>query len=396
MPRRHLTAAAVSRIKSPTSGQVEHFDAGYPGLALRVSYGGGRSWVYFYRLHGRQRRLTFGPWPALTLEGAREAWRTARGNLSKGKEPTAPSARADAPDLFHNVVADWLKRDQGGNRSYNEVKRVLEKDALPKWGDRRIAEINRREIAELIDGIADRGAVTAARRCHAHLHRLFRWAAGRGILELSPMAYLPKPGAEVKRKRVLSDNELRLAWAAAQQIGWPMGSAVQLLILTCARREEISALKWAEIDRAGRQICLDGERTKNGDDHTIPLSHVAWDLIQAVPRLADSKFVFTTTGNTPISGWSRAKAKIDDFMRTQLGNNVALKPWRIHDLRRTAATGMERLGVKQQVVEALLGHISGSKAGVTGIYQRHTYEEEKRTAIENWAEHVATLVWSER
>jgi len=206
------------------------------------------------------------------------------------------------------------------------------------------------------------------------------------------MAYLPKPGAEVKRKRVLSDNELRLAWAAAKQIGWPMGSAVQLLILTCARREEISALKWAEIDRADRQICLDGERTKNGEDHTIPLSHAAWDLIQAAPRLAGSKFVFTTTGNTPISGWSRAKAKIDEFMRTQLGNNVALKAWRIHDLRRTAATGMERLGVKQQVVEALLGHISGSKAGVTGIYQRHTYEEEKRTAIENWAEHVATLV----
>jgi integrase len=394
MPRRHLTAAGVSRIKSPISGQVDHFDAGYPGLALRVSYGGGRSWVYFYRLHGRQRRLTLGPWPALTLEGAREAWRTARENLTRGKEPTAQPARSDAPDLFRTVLADWLKRDQGDNRSHNEVKRVLEKDALPKWRDRRVAEINRREIAELIDGIADRGAVTAARRCHAHLHRLFRWAAGRGIIELSPMAYLPKPGAEVKRKRVLSDEELRLAWAAAQQIGWPMGSAVQLLILTCARREEISALKWAEIDRADRQICLGGERTKNGEDHTIPLSHAAWDLIQSIPRLVGSQFVFTTTGNTPISGWSHAKEKIDEMMRAQPAGNVVVKPWRIHDLRRTAATGMERLGIKQQVVEALLGHMAGSKAGVIGIYQRHAYEQEKREALEKWTEHVAVLVAS--
>src|SRR5215475_13684087 len=168
---------------------------------------------------------------------------------TKGKEPTAQSARTDAPDLFRNVVADWLRRDQGRNRSHNEVKRVLEKDALPKWRDRRTAEIGRREIAELIDGIADRGAVTAARRCHAYLHRLFRWAVGRGIIELSPMAYLPKPGAEVKRKRVLNDQEVQLAWIAAHQIGWPMGSAIQLLILTCARREEIGALKWAEIDK---------------------------------------------------------------------------------------------------------------------------------------------------
>jgi integrase len=171
----------------------------------------------------------------------------------------------------------------------------------------------------------------------------------------------------------------------------PWASAVQLLILTCARREEIGALKWAEVDKADRQIRLDGDRTKNGEDHIVPLSDAACDLIESIPRVAGSQFVFTTTGNTPISGWSRAKEKIDELMRTQLGDAVALKPWRIHDLRRTAATGMERLGVRQQVVEALLGHIGGSKAGVTGIYQRHTYEEEKRTAIEKWAEHVTSL-----
>jgi integrase len=382
---------------------VDHFDAGYPGLALRVSYGGGRSWVYFYRWHGKQRRLTLGPWPALELGEAREAWREARKKLSEGQEPTAAAAiTVPAADLFGNVVADWLKRDQRGNRSHDEVKRILDRDVLPAWRHQRIAEITRRQILELIDGIADRGAVTAARRCHAHLHRLFRWSAGRGIIETSPMAYLPKPGAEVKRKRVLNDDELHLVWDAAQQIGWPMGSGIQLLILTCARREEIGALRWQEVNRARNEIHLEGERTKNGEDHTIPLSVAAQDLIDTVPRVAGSPFVFTTTGNTPISGWSRAKKNIDEILlaRAQLaardrGENpdkVNLAQWRIHDLRRTAATGMERLGIKQQVVEALLGHIAGSRAGVIGIYQRHTYEEEKRDAIEKWAEHIACLL----
>ena len=389
MSRRHLTAATVSRIKPPAAGQVDHFDAGYPGLALRVSYGGGRSWVYFYRWYGKQRRLTLGPWPALKLAEARDAWRAARKRLSEGLEPTAASAAPAGADLFGNVLEDWLNRDQGDNRSRDEVKRILHREVLPALRHLRIADITRGQIVEQIDVIADRGAVTLARRCHAHLHRLFRWSVGRGIIEASPMAYLPKPGAEVKRKRVLSDGELGLVWDAAQQIGWPMGSAIQLLILTCARREEIGALQWREVNRARNEIHLEGERTKNGEDHTIPLSVAAQDLIDTIPRVAGSPFVFTTTGNTPISGWSRAKENIDKVMGARLHD---CKPWRIHDLRRTGATGLERLGIKQQVVEALLGHIAGSRAGVIGIYQRHTYEEEKRDAIEKWAGHIACLL----
>ena len=132
----------------------------------------------------KQRRLTLGKWPSLDLAHAREAWREARKKLSKGEEPTAVSA-APTADLFRDVVADWLKRDQDGNRSHNEVKRILHKEVLPTWGHRRIADVARREILELIDAIADRGAVTLARRCHAHLHRLFRWSVGRGIIEAS-------------------------------------------------------------------------------------------------------------------------------------------------------------------------------------------------------------------
>jgi len=400
MTRRHLTAVGLSRIKPPAAGQVDHFDAGYPGLALRISYAGSRSWVYFYRWQGKQKRLTFGPWPALELAQARDAWRHARKRLASGLEPlVAPPAAST--DNFASVAADCLKRDQADNRSHDEVKRILHREVLPAWGHRRFADIDRREILDLIDKIVDRGAGTLARRCQAHLHRLFRWSVGRGLIEANPMTDLPKPSTEVRRTRVLTDEELRLAWRAAEQVGWPMGSAIQLLVLTAARREEIGALEWREIDKLRNEIRLEGRRTRNGEAHTIPLSVPARALLDAVPRMANSAFVFTTTGETAISGWSRAKDRVDRLMFEQAQTQarqgeedtgkVRIEPWRIHDLRRTIATRMEGLGIRLQVVEALLGHTAGSRAGVVGIYQQHTYEEEKRSAIEKWAEHIANI-----
>ena len=387
MPKRALTAASVERIKPPAKGQIDHFDKGYPGLALRVSYGGGRSWVYFYRLHGKLHRMTLGRWPSMQLADARAAWQDARRKVSKGE---TPAPLKDTPkDDFESVADEWLKRDQAHKRSYAEVKRVIDRDVKPAWHEREISGIGRREVLELLDGIADRGAVTLARRLHAHLHRLFRWSVGRGIIEANPMTDMPKPGQAVHRDRVLSDAELAQVWGAANDAGWPFGPALQLLILTAARREQITALCWTELQRD--QIRLEGARTKNGDPHFIPLPAPALAIIKELPRVANSDLVFTTTGETPISGWSRAKENLDKSIAEQNGG-APLPDWRLHDLRRTAATGMQRLGVGLQVVEAVLGHTSGSRAGVVGIYQRHSYDTEKRSALEAWAQHVITVV----
>src|SRR5262249_15018007 len=159
-----------------------------------------------------------------------------------------------------------------------EITRVIERDVKPVWKGRAISTIKRRDVIELIDGIADRGAVTYARRVHAHVHRLFRWAVGRGIIGSNPASSVPKPGAVVKRGRVLTDDELARVWRAAATIGWPFGCAVQLLILTGARRDEIGALRWSEIH--SDKIELAGERTKNGEPHTIPLSPAAAAIIE--------------------------------------------------------------------------------------------------------------------
>lgn len=380
MAKRALTAAAVERLKPPAAGQEDHYDAGFPGLACRISHGGARSWIYLYRIHGTKRRMTLGRWPAMSLAEAREIWRAARKAVDRGEDPAAKKPAND----FATVADEWLMRDQAHNRSRDEVERVLERDIKPALRGRLIGDIGRRDCLRVIDAIADRGAPTMARRAHAYLARLLRWAHGRGIIEVNPMLGLPKSGAEVQRDRVLDDAELARVWHAAEGLGWPFGPAIQMLILTCARRDEISALRWCEVGED--QIIL--EQTKSLKMHGIPLSGAARAIVADVPRIDGSEFVFTTTGKTPISGWSRAKRLLDE----RAGD---MPQWRLHDLRRTGATGMQRLGVNLQVVEAVLGHISGSRAGVVGIYQRHEFADEKRQALDRWAAHVGALVSGE-
>jgi integrase len=374
MTRRSLTAAAIERIKPPAKGQDTHFDSGFPGLALRVSYGGAKAFEYFYRLNGKQARMTLGRFPAMSLAEARDAWRNAREHVHKG-QPPRPKV---ADDTFESVLEDWFKRDQAENRSLKEVRRLITRNVTPAWTGRLFATITRRDALDLIDGIADQGTITKARLTHAHLHRLFKWSVGRGIIEANPLADTPKPGVAVRRDRVLTDEELSIVWKATGETPYPFGALFRLLILTGARRDEIASLRWSEIQ--GDVIRLSGDRTKNAEAHDIPLAPVALGIIEDLPRIEGSEFVFTSTGKTPVSGFSKAKALLDDA--------VKIAPFRIHDLRRTMATGMQRLGISLQVIEACLGHIGGSRAGIVGVYQKYGYEPEKRIALEAWGRHV--------
>lgn len=393
LPRIKFTAATVEKLKPPSQGQIDYFDAAFPALALRVTARGVRAWVYFGRVHGKIKRATLGRYPDLGLMQARRKAGQTADAMRQGVDPAAAkrAARNAVRDGFATVADEWLNRDQRKNRSHDEVKRVIDRDVKPFWNGRLITSITRRDVIELIDAIADRGAVTYARRVHAHLHRLFRWCVGRGIIEINPMADLPKPGTATKRDRTLKDSELALVWTAASDVGWPFGPAIQLLILTAARRDEVQALRWSEIfdDR----IELAGSRTKNGQPHTVPLSIPAVILIASLPRVDKSEFVFTTTGKTPVSGWSKAKKRLDECIAKNNGGRK-LQAWRIHDLRRTAATGLQRLGISVQVIEAILGHLSGSRAGVVGIYQRHSFNDEKRAALNGWARHVSLVTGS--
>jgi integrase len=372
LPRKSLSDLAVKRIKLPAKGQVDVFDMGYPSFALRVSYGGAKSWVFFYRLGERQRRLTLGHYPSTSLGDARELWRKAREEVAFGRDP---ARRETAGDNFESVAREWLKRDQSDNRSLREVQRIVEKELLPAWRHRSIRDIRRHDILVLIDAIVDRGSATMARRVMAYIHRLFRWSVSRGVIDSNPAADLPKPGREIKRDRVLTDDELKEVWSAAEQCGWPYGTAIQLLILTGARRAEISELRWSEIN--GETINLIGARTKNREAHSIPLAAPAKRILEQSPRVAGSEFVF----GRPLrrGAWSQAKRTLP----------AKVSQWRLHDLRRTASTGMNELGTEPHIVEAVLGH---TVKGVAGVYNRAKYEVAKRAALDAWGAHVMALV----
>jgi integrase len=378
MPKiRRMTDAAVKRLKPPATGQVDYFDSNFPGLVLRVSCGGRKAWNYLYRLGGKPRRMTLDMYPAMGVAEAHDAWRAARDSVRTGRDPGRPQAATD----FAGVFAEWMERDQAKHRSARDVRARMEREVVPVWGHRKITDIDRRDILDAIDRVADRGHTTSALRLYAHLHRMFQWALGRGIVEKNPVTALPKPAEETKRDRVLSDQELVAVWNAAEKIGYPFGPASQLLILTGARRQEIGALRWSEIEDG--VIHLSGARTKNGEPHLIPLSIFARSILAAALRKGD--FVFTIAGETPIRNWSRAKADLDDFA-------AITEPFVVHDFRRTIAIGLQKLGTPLQVTEAILGHTSGSRGGIVGIYQRHDYANEKRTALEAWGAHVMALV----
>jgi integrase len=407
-----LTAAAIERIKPPKSGRVQYFDTAHPGLALRVTARGVKSWSYIARVNGKWKRATLGRWPKLTLAKARAAAGEAAETMAAGVDPLVARRAANAAAAFANrdtvesVVNEWLRRDQAGNRSHDEVKRAMERDVLSAWHDRRIQDITRRDVIELIDSIQDRGAAIMARRTLAYIHRLFNWAVARDIVAGNPVVKLPKPGRAVKRDRVLSDDELARVWSASEAVGWPFGPIVQLMILTAARRSEIGRLEWREVDLEAQALRIDGGRTKNGEPHDIALSPAAIEILKALPRIADgdgnnARHVFTTTGDAPVSGWSRAKLALDrkDVKLQREAAKAAgvvdevepLGDWRLHDLRRTVATGLQRLGMRLEVTEAVLGHVSGSRGGIVGVYQRHDYADEKRAALIAWANHVARI-----
>jgi len=278
---------------------------------------------------------------------------------------------------------------------------------LPRWRDRTIQEVTRREVLELLDSIADRGAPIMANRTLATVRRMFGWCVERDILPMSPCIGVKPPGAERSRDRILSDDELRFVWYACDGIGWPFGPLTKILLLTGQRRDEVAEMCWSEVDFEKKVWVIPRERMKNDVAHEVPLSDAAVSLIRNLPRIQSrSGLVFTTTGESAVGGFSRAKDRLDtavlQLMRKDAiarpavsGNIYAPSRWTFHDLRRTCASGMARLGVNLPVIEKILNHTSGSFGEIAGIFQRHSFAEEKRAALETWGRFIMRLVSGE-
>ena len=271
-----------------------------------------------------------------------------------------------------------------------EIERQLKVEINPKIGHKQIGEITKDNILKLVEEIVDRGSPTTGNRVFATLRQIFNWALDRDLITVSPM---PKraPAPETRRDRVVSDQEIKLAWQAFEQLGPPFGAIGKLLLLTGARRDEIAEGAWSEIDLESRTWTIPAARTKNGEPHEIPLSDAAVEILKSLPRVeGKARFVFTTNGRTPVSGFSKARQAIDAAVAHSAGATVPR--WTLHDLRRTAATNLQKLGTRFEVTEAVLNHRSGSRGGVSGIYQRHAWSAEKRQAFNAWALVVDAIV----
>jgi integrase len=383
------------------AGPGRHYDDKLTGFGLYVGRSGARSYFLEYRPgRGRgvaKRRISIGshgaPW---TPHTARDKALELLAMVKAGRDPLAEreAFAGVSTRTLAAVVEDWLARDQAGNRSRPEVERVMRHDVLPAWGGRPLGDIRKSDVLRLVERIADRGAPIMANRTLAHVKRLFRWAAGRDLIEADPAAHVEKPAPESRRDRVLNDVELMAIWRACDELGFPFGPVVQVLALTGARREEVLAVRWGEVDFTHAAIRLAAGRVKSGQARIIPLAPIAEGILEALPRLTEGDCVFSLDGRRPFANVGRAKARLDRVIAEALGKPMA--PWRLHDLRRTVATGLQRLGVRLEVTETVLGHVSGSRAGVVGIYQRHHFQDEARAALVAWAEHVTQLGVADR
>jgi integrase len=409
------------------------FDDAQRGLAVRVTATGGRTYLCQYTLHGLKWRVPLGACSAVSLAKAREAAAVVMGDVAKGRNPAADRKEAAAAErarrardrlTLRALIDDWHRLHLAGRRPRyaEEAVRALHyafADAL----DDAAEDLDRAAVVRFLDALARRRArksgtggkpkgAAMTGRTAAYGRAAFAWAVKRGVINTNPFAYLPVQKGIAKRERVLSDDEIAEIWRAAADAGAPYGSIVRLLVLTGQRRGEVGGMNWGEVSDDLSTWTMPSERTKNGMAHVVPLSGPARDLLRGLlpedateandamgERRASGALALPGLLGTPFAGWSKAKAALDKAMveaRKKAAKETgtvpaSIVPWSIHDLRRTVATGLQRLGVRLEVTEAVLNHISGSRAGVAGVYQRHDWAGEKRAALDAWAAHVLAI-----
>jgi integrase len=382
MPK--LTTKAVEAIK-PTTDRREIPDALLPGLYLIVQPSGARSWAVRYRHGDRTRKHTLGNYPLLDLKAARELGAKALRVAAEGRDP-GHDKKQERGTTVEDVVAQFLDRHCRHNhspRTLKESERLLRLYVLSRWSDRPARNISRAEVREMLDRLMADGTPVLANRVHSITRKFFGWAAEHEIIPASPVAGLKAPAVEKSRDRVLTDQELRTVWNAAEGADPIYGAMVRLLVLTGQRRGEVAGMEWAELDLKNRLWSLPGARTKNGRAHDVPLSRQAIAIINALPRTSE-RYLFSPTGNAAINGFGKPKDRLDEL--------CGFADWTVHDLRRTVASGMARLGIGLPTIERVLNHVSGSFAGIVGVYQRHDFATEKRAALDAWGRHVAAII----
>jgi integrase len=376
-----LTDATVAALAVPDGkSEIIAFDD-MPGFGVRVRRGGSKRFIYQYKLNGTNRRVTF---KEANVKRARAAAQILAAKVTLGSDPALEkeSTHDAAGDTFKRCLERYFARPQGRRRAstLQEYRRHLQRNLAPLHR-LHIKKIDRRRVADELARLTVEIGAVQSNRTRASLNAFLNWCIGEGYLDTNVAAATNK-NEEVPRSRVLDDQELRTIWHTLPDDS-DYRDIIRLLILTAARLREISELRWSpEVNLTEATITLPPARTKNHRIHVIPLSAPALQILRERARNGEREFVFGA-GSRGFSGFSKAKRLLDE--------KTKLAAWVVHDLRRTAATGLAKL-VQPHIVECVLGHVGGFKAGVSGVYNLHAYEQEKRQALDLWGKHVSELV----
>jgi integrase len=413
-----LTQLICERTRPPEQGATTIWDANLPGFGLRISAKGRRSWVAMYRVDGVLVMETIGtmsliPSLADARTRARESMEKARRGIhpvhERKQQAAAEQAQAIA-DAFtlDKLIEDFIKKHHRQSRpgTIYEVRRLCRR-ALPYIGDKPVKQISKADVLGMVNDLSETrlhkwrgndkgGSLSEASGVLRHLRTCFRWALDEDLVDKDPTQGVrdPSGGAKHERERVLSEDEIVALWQVVESLGYPWSGLIQLLILTGAREREIGDMPWSELDLRRRVWHLPSSRAKNHNAHDVPLSNLALEIINRIPRfVGEHDFLFSVTGTQPVTSYADCKVRIDKLMAEKLGN---VEGWTYHDLRRSCASHMAAIGIQPHVLEACLNHKSGVVRGIAAVYNRYNYDTEKRAALDAWGRKVEELVYPER
>lgn len=389
MPRLAFTDRAIRALR-PQPTRVDYFDASgaLPGFGLRVTPSGVKTWTVLYRnAGGRLRRLSLGKYPLVGLAAARELAQKALATVVHGGDPAdEKQGRREAP-TFADVASEYVEHAKKVKlRSWREKKRMLDTDVIPAWGPRKARDVTARDVRQLVDAIVERGAPIAANRTFSLISRVFAWAAtpDRSLVPQhhNPCRGMERPAPERQRARVLDADELRRVWTSLDDEDAYNAALFRLYLLTAQRGGELRASEWPEVDLQAGWWTIPAEKAKNGLEHRVPLSPQALAILRALPRVDGSPWVFPS----PRAASGRRTNISKAVSRIREASGVAFWP---HDLRRSAASHMTGMGISRLTVAKILNHV---ERGVTAVYDRHSYDAEKRQALEAWGRRLHAIV----
>jgi integrase len=385
MPTVLLTDRRIASIR-PTHTRVEYVDKKVPGLALRVTPNGAKSWTVRYRHRGRLRRLTLGDLAVVSLSDARARGRDALHNASKGEDPAGDKQtrrRAETVgELAELYLAKWAKPRK---RSWKADDNLLRNRVLPQWRNRAIIDIARHDVRLLVEGIAEAGAPIVANRVAALCSKLFAFALDRDLIRASPAVRIPRPAREHARDRVLTEDEIRSLWASFDALDPPMAAFYKLRLVTAQRGGEVVAMRWQDVDLHGGWWTIPAADAKNNLAHRVPLNAAAIKILQGLKKTAHKDAVFVLAAHHRAKGaGARGKRQQSEAAKT-----FTVPNFRGHDLRRTAASMMASGGISRLTISKILNHVERT---VTAVYDRHSYDAEKAAALRWWNTKLVSIL----